>query len=631
MIISCLMVTSTGIEQGKMPSVALWKSLLRRWDCAVYGKSFFISHTHIHTDNKSFSTLDHFLVDPELLKVIDEAEAVHLGDNLSRHSPIVIKVRLESLPARPKHLAPQPRRRPAWYKATERQQEEYRQLLELKLSRLDSASCLDCRDPLCKEAGHSEDRDCYVLDMMGAMIEASIETLPKTGGKGRVDAKEGDSYGAIPGWNETVEPRRQDAIHWHAIWLSAGKPNKGVLHSVMASTRNKYHYAIRAVRRQADVIKAKKLWEANQRGPMDLIKEMKALKKGSKVTKLPDTVEGKNSEEEIVEEFRKVYHELYNIEDDFTALEELREELRLNVSTEKSNEEINKVTTKVVKEASKRLKTGKGDVSGSYNSDVLKNCPDSFYEMIAGVFRSWLTHGSVTKSFLACAFLPLVKGLKDPSLTASYRAVAGSSLVLKLLDYVILNIWGEQLASDSLQFWYKKGTSTTDCSWLVTSVADHFLRHGSPIMIATLDAKQGFDRCSWIKIFESLCDRLPAVITRILMFVYTQQSAYARWGSAISAPFTLSNSTRQGSVISPAIWCVYMEDLIARLRRLGLGCTVHGVYMGVTVYADDVVLLAPTRNALSEMLKVTEVLPRSTKLYFQQTRTQPNPSPSAYI
>ena len=88
----------------------------------------------------------------------------------------------------------------------------------------------------------------------------------------------------------------------------------------MTSTRNKYHYAIRAVRRQADVIRARKLWEANQKGPMNLIEEMKTVKKGTKVTKLPDTVENKNNEEDIVEEFKKVYQELYNIEDDFTAL-----------------------------------------------------------------------------------------------------------------------------------------------------------------------------------------------------------------------------------------------------------------------------------------------------------------------
>ena len=47
------------------------------------------------------------------------------------------------------------------------------------------------------------------------------------------------------------------------------------------------------------------LWEANQNGPMNLINEMKTVKKGAKVTKLPDTVENKNNEEDIVEKFKK--------------------------------------------------------------------------------------------------------------------------------------------------------------------------------------------------------------------------------------------------------------------------------------------------------------------------------------
>ena len=166
--------------------------------------------------------------------------------------------------------------------------------------------------------------------------------------------------------------------------------------------------------------------------------------------------------------------------------------LNIDISTEMSEEEISKVNEDVVKEAAKRLKHGKGDVSRSYNSDMIKNCPDYFFSLLAAAFRSCLTHGTVTRAFLACAFLSLVKGLKDPSLMASYLAVASSSLVLKLLDYVILDLLGEQLASDT------QGASTTDCSWLLTSVADHFLRHRPPIMIATLDAKQGFNRCSWL-------------------------------------------------------------------------------------------------------------------------------------
>ena len=80
--------------------------------------------------------------------------------------------------------------------------------------------------------------------------------------------------------------------------------------------------------------------------------------------------------------------------------------------------------------------------------------------------------------------MPLLKNaLKDPADTGSYRAIAGSSILLKLFDKVVLLLWGHLVASDSLQFGYKVGTSTTQCSWLVREVVNHFLQRGfNPIM-----------------------------------------------------------------------------------------------------------------------------------------------------
>ena len=49
------------------------------------------------------------------------------------------------------------------------------------------------------------------------------------------------------------------------------------------------------------------------------------------------------------------------------------------------------------------MKPGKGDVSGSYTSDAFLNAPDSLFERLASVFRSWLIHGTVTLSLLACS------------------------------------------------------------------------------------------------------------------------------------------------------------------------------------------------------------------------------------
>ena len=87
-----------------------------------------------------------------------------------------------------------------------------------------------------------------------------------------------------------------------------------------------------------------------------------------------------------------------------------------------------------VKEAVNLMKSGKSDVSGAFTSEAIIHAPDILYDQIAMIFRSWLTHGTVTKSLLACVFMPLMKNaLKNSVGTSSYRAKAGSSLFLELL------------------------------------------------------------------------------------------------------------------------------------------------------------------------------------------------------
>jgi exonuclease III len=57
-----------------------------------------VNYTHMHTDMVSTSTIDHFLVNERLLSVIVDAGVLHLGDNLSRHIPIMMKLDLGQLP-----------------------------------------------------------------------------------------------------------------------------------------------------------------------------------------------------------------------------------------------------------------------------------------------------------------------------------------------------------------------------------------------------------------------------------------------------------------------------------------------------------------------------------------------------
>ena len=68
-----------------------------------------------------------------------------------------------------------------------------------------------------------------------------------------------------------------------------------------------------------------------------------------------------------------------------------------------------------------------------------------------------------------------------------------------------------------------------------------------------------------------------------------------------------------------------MDDLIKKLRKAGAGCHLGGVFCGVVGYADDLLLLAPSRSAMASMLRIYEVYAEDNNLEFS---TDPDPQKS---
>jgi len=55
---------------------------------------------------------------------------------------------------------------------------------------------------------------------------------------------------------------------------------------------------------------------------------------------------------------------------------------------------------------------------------------------------------------------------------------------------------------------------------------------------------------------------------------------------------------RQGGVLSPYICQYYVNDVISELRHSGSGTYIGKLFSGCVVYADDIVLLAPSCRGL---------------------------------
>ena len=515
-------------------------------------------------------------------------------------------------------------KQPAWYKATEENIHNYTLQLQDRLCALAVPGSLSCDDPHCRDPVHSSERDTFMLDILCAIIETTHCTIPQTSGRAKPnDAKKKFGSGSLPGWKEEIEPLRKDALFWHDVWRKAERPSSGVLHGLMVKTRNGYHSGVRRSRRLADLNLATRLFEASETGTSNLMQEMKRVYSGKSSNDLPENVAGANGEEEIVDKFRQVYQGLYSSSDSSSEMDNINAQISGLINPDSINEVL-KVNGNIVKSAACKMKAGKSDVSEGYSSDAILNAPDELFEYLACVFRSWLVHGTVTSCLLACAFLPLLKNsLKNPADTNSYRAIAGSSLILKLFDKTVLLVWGHLLSSDSLQFGYKEGTSTTQCSWLVMEVVNSFIRNGTNPIVTLLDCTKAFDMCKYDILFRKILQRkVPAIVVRVLAVVYQDQYAWVRWGKARSNQFTILNGTRQGSVLSPALFAVYMDDLLKELRNLGAGCFVGDVFMGAVGFADDILLIAPCRSAMESMLAVCERFAMTNNLQFS---TDPDP------
>jgi hypothetical protein len=78
-------------------------------------------------------------------------------------------------------------------------------------------------------------------------------------------------------------------------------------------------------------------------------------------------------------------------------------------------------------------------------------------------------------------------------------------------------------------------------------------------------------------------------------------------------------------MFSPDAWTCYTDPLMKRLRSLGVGCHLAGMFMGAMLYSDDQILIAPNRRAMELMLQEVEAFAEESNIKFS---TDPNPAKS---
>jgi hypothetical protein len=122
----------------------------------------------------------------------------------------------------------------------------------------------------------------------------------------------------------------------------------------------------------------------------------------------------------------------------------------------------------------------------------------------------------------------------------------------------------------------------SDALYTVKTVVDYFVCIGNTITITALDISKAFDRISHYALYTKLMNRrVPTCFINILICWYAKCHVFVRWNGESSDIFNVNAGVRQGGVLSPKLFAIYIEDMIAALKGSRSGCCINGEFWGI--------------------------------------------------
>ena len=583
--------------------------------------TFKVDFTHeFELEGTTFtSTLDHVIWNSNFSKNVLDAGVLHSPGNTSDHSSINCSIKRTCTPEKNILENNNAKDGVSTKMLGEEDWKRFSYELDHKLQLEKVPACIECRDVHCINDDHRVEIDTYVANVLGA-VDSSIKSITKGKRSNIARAK------VVPGWTDAVKPFREDAMFWSAVWNSAGKPINTSLHQVMKRTRNLYHYAIRKCKRATENIKKDKLMNACLAGKNNIFDELRKMRQVKK--NAPAFIDGNANP---AERFAEVYSKLYSCTNDANETEKILQSIDAKIDNN-SLQNVDLVTADVIEDVVNEVKAKKSDPVFSFNSDCIKRAPTSLFQHLANMIKSFLIHGHVSRLLLLATIVPLIKDkLGDAESSDNYRSIALSSVILKVFDWVVITLFGSILGLDELQFSYQRDCSTTMCTWLAIESISHFSRNKSDVFTCFMDMKKAFDMVKHSSLFEKLKERkLPPIYIRLFLVMYKTQSVKVKLKGSVSDAFSITNGVNQGAVLSAILFCIYIDDLLKELRRNGDGCWVNDNFVGVIVYANEIVLLSSCIDGLRGMIDTCSRYTKSHNLSFS-THENPKHSKTKYM
>ena len=261
-----------------------------------------------------------------------------------------------------------------------------------------------------------------------------------------------------------------------------------------------------------------------------------------------------------------------------------------------------------IRYAVKRLENGKAKGLDLIPNEFIKNSGDEFLSLLTNLFNKIKNSGSFPSGW-NCGRICLVhkRGLKE--LLGNYRPltviVSMSGLYSRVMNIRLTQVVEEHSLIGENQNGFRKDRRSADNAFLLNTILWKSKVTKKKVHMGYVDITKAYDSINRRKLWRKLA-RLGfgGKFLASLQSIYDNDSVVTTVNGLETRPVFLQRGLRQGCSLSPILFNLYVSDIGDDITTSGKGFMVGSVMVSGLFFADDLVLVAGTREDLLDLLEI---------------------------
>ena len=269
------------------------------------------------------------------------------------------------------------------------------------------------------------------------------------------------------------------------------------------------------------------------------------------------------------------------------------------------------ISEKEIADAVQNTKNGKATGKGNIHNEFLKCSKNDIGKSLTHLFNTILSSGNYPEDWSFGFITPIhKKGNKtDPE---NYRGITVLSCLGKLFNSILNNRLIKYLEDNNIlkdeQAGFRKGFRTTDNIFTLKTLIDKYARSqkkkkNNVLFSCFIDFKSVFDRISRTKLLHKMQKvGITGKFLSVISSVYSSDKSCLKIGNKIAESFQCHNGVKQGDILSPALFNLYLHDLPEQFETVNDPVYLDGRAIDCLLYADDLIVVSQTAEGLQGSL-----------------------------